>query len=298
VSGIVVLGGEGMLGHKMFLALDDRFPGTKCTVRGPYDESFYGETRLAEPASVLEDVDAMDVDVLTRLLTDRRPDVVVNCIGIIKQRDEASSPIPSITINSLLPHRLAAAAAAWGGRIIHFSTDCVFSGRRGAYTEDDISDAEDLYGRSKYLGEVDRENALTLRTSIIGRELSHFQSLLEWFLAQDGQTVRGFTRHFWSGVTTNHLAALTGDLIAQHPRLSGVYQVSSGRISKYELLTVIRDAFQLEVEILPDDRESCDRTLSGEKFCEATGYRFPGWSELAGELAADPTPYQSWRSSQ
>ena len=291
MSRIVVLGGEGMLGHKMFQTLARRFPDTTCTVRGRLDEPFYSRIDLYRPERVIAGVDALNLDGLTRLLAKRQPDVVVNCIGIVKQRDEAQRAIPSITINSLLPHRLAAAAATWGGRVIHFSTDCVFSGRRGAYVEDDFSDAEDLYGRSKYLGEVGAENALTLRTSIIGRELSEFRSLLEWFLAQRGKKVRGFTRHFWSGVSTNHLATLVGDIIAEHSQLSGVYQVSSGTINKHELLTLLRDAFRLDVEIVPDDREFCDRSLNGDRFREATGYVCPSWAELA----ADPTPYSSWR---
>ena len=295
MNGIIVLGGEGMLGHKVFQTLERQFPNTACTVRGRLDEPFYSRIDLYRPERVIAGVDALDLDGLTRLLAERQPDVVVNCIGIVKQRDEAQRAIPSITINSLLPHRLAAAAATWGGRVIHFSTDCVFSGKRGAYLEDDFSDAEDLYGRSKYLGEVSAENALTLRTSIIGRELSEFRSLLEWFLAQTGNEVRGFTRHFWSGVSTNHLAALVGDIIAEHPQLSGVYQVSSGKINKHELLTLLRDAFRLDVKIVPDDREFCDRSLEGDRFREATGYVCPSWVELATELAADPTPYSSWR---
>lgn len=292
MSGILVLGGEGMLGHKMFQVLDRRFSDTVCTVRGPFDASFYGRVGLLRPEQVVAGVDALDLDGLMQLLAEREPEVVVNCIGIVKQREEAHVAIPSITINSLLPHRLAASAAAWAGRVIHFSTDCVFSGRRGAYVEDDLSDAEDLYGRSKYLGEVDAENALTLRTSIIGRELSRFQSLLEWFLAQRGKTVRGFTRHFWSGVSTNHLAVLVGDLVADHPRLSGVYQVSSGTVTKHDLLTLLRDAFDLDVEIVPDDREFCDRSLKGDRFREATMYVCPPWAEMAAEMAADPFPYE------
>ncbi|MGA2988810.1 MAG: sugar nucleotide-binding protein, partial [Terriglobia bacterium] len=148
-----------------------------------------------------------DFNALEATLSALRPDYVVNCVGVIKQRTEAISPIPSITINSLLPHKLAQMAARWGGRIIHFSTDCVFSGKRGWYTEEDPSDAEDLYGRSKFLGEVVVANALTLRTSIIGRELVEHRSLLDWFLAQNHKTVHGYRRVIYSGVTTNYLAA-------------------------------------------------------------------------------------------
>jgi dTDP-4-dehydrorhamnose reductase len=296
MSRIVVLGGEGMLGHKMFQILGRRYPGTVCTIRGALAEPFYRRIGNYVPELVIEGVDVMDLDGLAGRLGVLRPEVIVNCIGIVKQRDEAASAIPSLTINSLLPHRLAAAAAVWNGRVFHFSTDCVFSGRRGGYSEDDLSDAEDLYGRTKFLGEVGVANALTLRTSIIGRELSQFRSLLEWFLAQRGGAVRGFTRHLWSGVSTNYLARLVGDLIADHPALHGVYQVSSGTINKYDLLILLRDAFRLDVEITPDDRESCDRSLRGGRFQTATGIICPPWTAMAAELAADPTPYPSWRS--
>src|SRR5262249_50230296 len=161
----------------------------------------------------------------------------INCVGIVKQRAAAEDAIQSITINSLLPHHLAKVCGEWGGRIIHISTDCVFSGKQGGghgYTEDDPADAGELYGRRKRVGEVTLENALTLRTSIIGRELSHHASLLEWFLSQNHSRVQGYKRAFYSGVTTNHLAEVVGDIIERHPQLSGLYHVASHTITKYK----------------------------------------------------------------
>jgi dTDP-4-dehydrorhamnose reductase len=292
---ILVLGGEGMLGHKMFQLLRACYPDTACTIRGSLAEPPCARVPLFRGGAVIEKVDAMDLPALGVMLRDRKPRFLVNCIGIIKQRDEASAAIPSITINSLLPHKLAEFAAGWGGRVIHFSTDCVFDGKRGGYTEESPSDAADLYGKSKFLGEVAGGNALTLRTSIIGRELSHFRSLLEWFLAQGGQSVRGFTRVIYSGVTTNHLAGLVGDLIARQPDLAGLYQVSSRPISKHDLLCLLREAYRLDVEIIPDGGEVSDRSLSGERFRRATGYDCPEWPALVAQLAADPTPYRDWR---
>ena len=174
-------------------------------------------------------------------------------------------------------------------------TDCVFSGRDGGYTETSPSDAEDLYGKSKYLGEVTAENALTLRTSIIGRELANFRSLLEWFLSQKGKSVRGFKRVIYSGVTTNYMADLVYRIVSEHPTLSGLYQVSSTAISKYDLLCMIRDAFRLDIEIIPDEKEVSDRSMVGDAFLRATGYRPPEWSGLIAQLANDPTPYDKWR---
>jgi dTDP-4-dehydrorhamnose reductase len=291
---ILVLGADGMLGHKMFQRLGARFPGTRGTLRTPKSDPRFAGIDLLQSDAIVGGVDAMDDVALRRLIEQLRPDVVVNCVGVIKQRDAAHDAIPSITINALLPHRLAAWIAPWDGRLIHFSTDCVFSGRRGRYREDDLSDAEDLYGKSKFLGETPHAaNALTLRTSIIGRELFHHKSLLDWFLQQRG-TVRGFTRVIYSGVTTNHLADIVGDVIERHRDLHGLYQIASDPIAKHDLLQLVKDAFgKTDVEIVPDDREVSDRSLDGSRFAAATGYRCPPWPALVAELAADATRYES-----
>jgi len=294
---ILILGGAGMLGHKMFQHLRTRYPETWCTIRGAVTDPAFRHIALFQQGQVIEGVDAMNLPALAALLHDRQPDVIINCVGIIKQRHEAKAYIPSITINALLPHQLAEWGKDWGARIIHFSTDCVFNGKRGGYREEDFSDAEDLYGKSKYLGEVTCENAVTLRTSIIGRELSHFQSLLEWFLRQQGQTIQGFTRAYYSGVTTNYLARLVGDLITDFPQLSGRYQVTSPTIAKYDLLCLLRDAFTLPVTIMPNTEAFCDRSMYGDVFRQATGYPEPDWPSLVRELADDPTPYAVWQTA-
>ena len=281
-----MLGGGGMLGHKVVQALSGKYRDTWWTLRGGRPSPFLPLDRC------IEGVDVSDWSAFQALLDKVRPDVIVNCLGIIKQRAEAQSPIASLTVNALLPHRLAEAAAVRAGRLIHFSTDCVFSGRKGGYTEADVSDAEDLYGRTKFLGEVAGPNALTLRTSIIGREVKHHQSLLDWFLLGSHTKVPGYRCVWWSGITTNHLAGLVADLIDRHPTLNGLYQVSSGRISKYDLLCMLRDAFDIPVEVEPDDGPVNDRTLDGSRFAAAVGYRCPPWEELIGELVNDSTPYE------
>jgi dTDP-4-dehydrorhamnose reductase len=292
---LLVLGGEGMLGHKVFQALSARYPGTKCTIFGSLDDPFYRAIPLFASENTIEKVDAMDSSALRRLLEKEKPDFLINCIGIVKQSGEGKVTIRSITVNSLLPHLLADWAAAWGGRLVHFSTDCIFSGKRGNYSEDDPSDAEDLYGKSKFIGEVSRvANALTLRTSFIGRELSRFQSLLEWFLVQKGRQVKGFRNVIYSGVTTNYMSGLVGDIIRDHPGLSGLYQVASPRISKHDLLARLRDAYNLPFEIIPDESETSDRSMNGERFRKATGYEEPSWEDLIAQMAQDPTPYAEW----
>ncbi|HMH02005.1 MAG TPA: sugar nucleotide-binding protein, partial [Terriglobales bacterium] len=207
---------------------------------------------------------------------------------------EAAMALPSITVNSLLPHKLAAMVKEWGGRVIHFSTDCVFSGKRGGYTEQDDSDADDLYGKSKFLGEVTTENALTLRTSIIGRELVEHKSLLDWFLSQNHKTVKGFKRVIYAGVTTNHMADVVTEIIRKSRPISGLYQVVSDPISKYDLLCLLRDAYRLDIEILADETVVSDRSMQGDKLRAATGYVSPAWPLLAKNLADDRTPYDQW----
>lgn len=283
-----------MLGHKMFQTLRGRFPGALCTTREDVRQPPFDRVELLQGDDVIRGVDVMDFDRLQGVLKDIRPDFIVNCVGIVKQRQEARMAIPSIAINSLLPHKLAAFSETWGGRVIHPSTDCVFDGKRGGYTEADDSNADDLYGKSKFLGEIRCDNGLTLRTSIIGRELVEHRSLLDWFLAQRGKTIRGFRRVIYSGVTTNQLAEVVTLVIQRFPSLHGLYQVVTEPISKYDLLCQLRDAYKLEVNISPDDTEVSDRSMKGDKFREATGYVSPPWTELVERLAKDPTPYARW----
>jgi dTDP-4-dehydrorhamnose reductase len=281
-----------MLGHKMFQVLHREYPGTLCSVRSDAQRELLCWVGLPRGSEVLSGVDVTDLAALERMLAALRPEVIVNCVGIIKQRSEAAYAIPSITINSLLPHKLAEMASFWGGRVIHFSTDCVFSGRKGNYTEDDPSDAEDLYGKSKFLGEVAAPNALTIRTSIIGRELEEHRSLLDWFLSNNHGRVRGFSRVMFSGVSTNYLAEFVARAICEYPALSGLYQLASQPVSKHDLLGILRSAYDLDIEILRDDSEISDRSLDPGKLARAIDFNRPAWPDLAAQLAADPTPYK------
>ena len=283
-----------MLGHKMFQVLRERFTGVICTVRGDIRHSSLDRVELLQGDDVIPGIDVADFPALQTTLSAFRPEYIVNCVGVIRQRAEAVSPIPSITTNALLPHKLAQMASHWDGRVIHFSTDCVFSGKRGGYTEEDPSDAEDLYGKTKFLGEVAVANALTLRTSIIGRELSHHCSLLDWFLARNHKTIRGFRKVIYSGVTTNHVAELVASIVRTHPALNGLYQVASEPISKYDLLCLLGEAYGMDVKIEPDDLEISDRNMKGEKLHKAIGYRCPPWPVLIRQLVEDSTPYEKW----
>jgi dTDP-4-dehydrorhamnose reductase len=280
-----------MLGHKLWQTAAPRFE-TWATVRdaqgvpggAPFDRS-----------RLVTGVQAEHFDSVERTVASVRPDVVVSCIGVVKQRGEAKDPIVSLTVNSLFPHRLAALCASSGARLIHVSTDCVFAGRTGGYRESDDPDATDLYGRTKQLGEVSGPGALTLRTSIIGRELATSQGLVEWFLAQRGQAP-GFTRAIFSGLTTIELSRVIMRVMASHPDLSGLYHVASTPITKYDLLVLMNRAFGRGLTIEPDESVRIDRSLDGSRFAGVTGYTAPSWPEMATELAADDTPYEMWRA--
>jgi len=293
-AGVMVLGVTGMLGHKVFQRLRGGMHGTIGLARGDRATEPAASIPLLAGDDVLWGVDVRDFGALGALLESRRPMVLVNCVGIVKQRSEAKAAVPSITVNSLLPHWLAERLEKWDGRLIHFSTDCVFSGRKGMYTEEDPTDAVDLYGKTKALGEVTTPNALTLRTSIIGRELTEHRSLLDWFLSQKGKKVLGFRKVIYSGTTTNEMANAVSLIIRSFPALSGLFQVVSDPISKCDLLLLIREAYGLKIDVEPDDREVSDRSMCGEKFHKATGWRSPSWPDMVRTLATDPTPYEAW----
>jgi dTDP-4-dehydrorhamnose reductase len=294
---VLVLGGEGMLGHKVFQTLSPRFEvfATFCASDGLWrDFPVYADVPTDR---LLSGVDMRVFATLARALAVVRPQVVINCVGIVKQLREARDPVLTLSINSVFPHVLADLCEAAGARLIHISTDCVFSGRTGHYTEADSTDADDLYGRSKALGEVDRAHCLTIRTSIIGRDFLKQSALLEWFLAQRGGVVRGYRNAIFSGFPTQSLARIMGDIIEEHATLSGLVHVASAPISKLDLLTLVRDAMGIDVTIEPFDDAPCDRSLDPSLFVASTGYRIPTWGDLVSELAADPTPYDDWRRS-
>jgi dTDP-4-dehydrorhamnose reductase len=292
---VLILGGAGMLGHKLVQTFAAEFD-TWTTVRGSGPS--YAPYGLIHPDRVIEGIDALNFDSLAEVIERLRPQAVVNCIGIIKQLPTASDPVLNLTINSLLPHRLQQLCHALGARLIHFSTDCVFSGRKGNYTEDDPSDALDLYGRTKFLGETSGEGALTIRSSVIGRELSTTSGLVEWFLAQRGGVVHGYTRAIYSGFTTQMMARIVSSLLLDHPALCGPVQVSSAPISKYELLGLLREAYDVAVDIVPDETVQMDRTLDSSRFRALTAFVPPSWPDMIGQMASDATPYEQWRASR
>lgn len=273
---VLILGVTGMLGSTMFRIMsEDGSHEVFGTARGRAVERHFGNTT----ARLLTGVDVEQHDSLVRAFAVARPQVVINCIGLVKQLADAKDPLQAVPINTLLPHKLAGLCTVAGARLVHVSTDCVFSGRRGGYRETDFADADDLYGRSKLLGEVDYPHAVTLRTSIIGHELEGSRSLLCWFLAQQGR-VKGFTRAVFSGLPTFELARVVRDVVLLHPELRGLYHVAAQPINKYDLLCLIAKVYGKDIMIEPDGELEIDRSLDASRFREATGYTAPKWSEL------------------
>ncbi|MDG4798699.1 SDR family oxidoreductase [Micromonospora sp. WMMD1082] len=275
---VLVLGATGMLGHTLMRELLDA-PGVE--VRG----AARGAAGLPPEVAgrVTTGVDILDPGRVGRLLDEVGPDVVVNCVGVIKQRPEVQDAVHTVTVNALFPHQLAEECGRRDARLVHVSTDCVFSGDRGGYVETDIPDPPDLYGRSKLLGEVHRAPALTLRTSIIGHELTGHRSLVDWFLSQNS-VVSGYTKAIYSGVTTVEFARLLRSVVLPREDLGGLYHVAASPISKYELLKLVADAYGWAGRIVPHDSFVCDRSMSAEALAGATGYRPPAWPEMIAQL--------------
>ena len=243
-----------------------------------------GPAKLSGAAEHITGINALDADDLGRALSAARPDAVVNAVGLIKQLSAAKDPLQAIPVNSLLPHRLALLCGLAGARLVHISTDCVFTGQKGGYAEDDLTDATDLYGISKRLGEVvDDPNAVTLRTSIIGHEKNSRNGLIEWFV-HAGEKVQGFRKVFFSGLPTVVLAQVIADHVLPNTALSGLYHVSAAPIDKLSLLEHVRDIYGLSVRIIPTDTPEMDRSLNSNRFQSATGWRPEPWPELVARM--------------
>lgn len=280
---ILVVGASGMLGHEAMrvLAPDFEVWGACRTPESLPD--------LGVPTErLLGGLDATDPGDAYRLLDMVEPDVVLNAIGIVKQRPDAKAAIPSIEVNSLWPHVLADACVAGNARMVHVSTDCVFSGNRGGYTEADVPDAFDLYGRSKLLGEVtDCDNVVTLRTSIIGWQLGEPTGLVGWFAAHRREALKGFTKAVFSGLTTRALTETIRDIVLPDAGLSGLWHVSAEPIDKFALLSKLAEKLGWDVDLTPSDELVIDRSLDSSRFRERTGWAPPGWDAMLEALAAE-----------
>lgn len=283
---VLILGANGMLGRTLLLRViqSDSFDVAVTSRPGDFDarlEKLVNQKKLA-----IYYLDALAPDQSKKVFANFSPDFIVNCIGIIKQRRESDNPLQSIAVNSLFPHWLSNMAQEIGAKLVHISTDCVFSGDVGNYSEDDVTDARDLYGRSKSLGEVIDDGCVTLRTSIVGHEVGKRHGLLDWFLNETSE-VKGFSNAFFSGVTTLELADQIIKLMTHPIHLYGVYHIAGNKISKLELLTKIGKAYNKNIIITPSDYLKIDRSLNGSRWNQKTGYIAPSWDKLLND-------YRNW----
>lgn len=281
---VLVLGGDGMLGHRLLLHLRERHE-VAVTLRRKLRD--YGQHDLFNEYNSYTNVDVLDIDRVMQMVSDFRPEAIVNAVGLIKQRPESRETLAALEINSVFPHRLNLLCRMEGCRLVHISTDCVFSGEDGNYNEEDISDAYDVYGRTKFLGELHEVPAITLRTSMIGLELHSKHSLVEWFLAQTGK-ITGYKRAIFSGLITTELCRVIEKVMVEFPEISGLWHVASQPISKYQLLTTLKEKLErTDIEIMPDKSVAIDRSLDAGSFSQATGYRPPSWDEMLYELSGE-----------
>lgn len=277
---ILVLGASGMLGNAMLRVMSAK---EAWSVFGTVRSADLALHAVAPHAVLIAGIHADQPDSLLAAFAQARPDVVINCVGLVKQLSNAEDPLVAVPINTLLPHRLARMCEVAGARLVHVSTDCVFSGKQGNYTEFDLADAQDVYGRSKLLGEVDYPHAVTLRTSIIGHELRSAHGLIDWFLSQQAG-VKGYTEAVFSGLPTCELARVVRDFAIPHDSLRGVYHVAAEPISKHDLLQIVNREYGKNLQIEPDDQVKINRSLDASRFREATGYVAPAWPDLIAQM--------------
>ena len=285
---VLILGGAGMLGHKLI----QRWQGEleiAATIRTTAAKSPLRALGLDVP--LYEGVTAEKLSTVEGAIADFRPNAVVNCIGIVKQLKEAKDPALSIRLNALFPHLAAKVCEQHGARLIHISTDCVFSGAGGPYSEDDVADANDLYGRTKRLGEVETAGSCTLRTSIIGRQLNRGTGLLEWFLQHPGPAIGGYRHALYTGITTLAFADILRRIIVVDGQLEGLWHVSSDAISKFELLNIVSDVYDKQIRIEEDVDFHCDRRLDSSRFRTQTGFAPQPWREMIEAMHADSANY-------
>lgn len=277
---VLILGATGMLGHTL-IEVFKKLPSLELfgTIRTDINDE---HVKILSSKQLFSNFDISE-DITVKVLNKFHPDVVINCIGLVKQLAESKSSEKSVLVNSLFPHQLARNCEQVGSRLIHFSTDCVFSGTKGSYLESDVADARDLYGLSKLLGEVAHPNCLTIRTSIIGHELRTKHGLVEWFLSQSN-SVNGFSNAYFSGLTTCEVGNVLSNFILLQPTLSGVFHLSSSSISKFKLLQLINEIYNKKIVINSDSSLKIDRSLNSKKLKDAIGYIPPSWECMIAEM--------------
>ena len=282
---ILVLGANGMIGHRVILELRKYF-GDQVYGLIRRSRSDFNTTEMLQ-TNIFEKIDIVNWNDFSRLLSDLSPNIVINAIGVTIRRPEIQDLSYALEVNSFFPQRLAKWAQYNNSKLIHFSTDCIFSGESGNYTELSNPSASDVYGRTKFLGEVDGPNCLTLRFSCIGQELDTRSELLEWFLSQDNSSIKGFTNVLYSGVSSIVVSKEVCRIIQEYKSLTGIYQISSFPISKYDLLNLAKKHFNKNIQIEPYDQYVSNKILLNNKYSQDTGFTPTSWEVMMAELAND-----------
>lgn len=290
---ILVLGGTGMIGHRMWASLNLLGHNVYATCRAKNIDQFLSIPGINLEKCFLE-VDVLDYLKLESIIQKVKPEIILNCVGVVKQLKESQNAITSIELNSLHPHKLAKISSKNSSRMIQFSTDCVFSGTKGQYKENDLQDADDLYGRSKILGEInDQQHILTMRTSTVGREINPHGGLIEWFLSQSGKTIKGFSQAIYSGMPTHSLAKYIHNYILPNEEIFGVYHIATEPINKFDLLNLVKEALNIDIKILKEDGFVMKRDLNPSKFLQKTNAPLLKWSDLVDDLKIDQAIYDN-----
>ena len=288
---VLILGASGMLGHMLARVFSPHH-----RVIGTTSSQYKAESPLAkllDRDSWIGGIDVRSLNRVDELVREIQPDVVINCVGVIKQKMESSNITDAITINSLFPHHLANLCQSQNSRLIHFSTDCVFEGTPGMKMVSDTPNATDLYGTTKRLGEVDYGDSITIRSSIVGAQIVGTESLFQWAISQKGKKIKGFTGALYSGLTTMAMSKVILEIVDNFPQLSGIQQIASEAITKHDLLRRLNAALGLNLDICADNTIIYDRTLDGSEFVEQTGVRIPTWDEMIIEFAGDQAFYSN-----
>ena len=286
---VLILGASGMLGH-MLVRVFSPYHRVIGTTSSQYNSGSH-LAKLLDRESWIGGIDVRSLNQVDELVRQIQPDVVINCVGVIKQKMESSNITDAITINSLFPHHLANLCQSQNSRLIHFSTDCVFEGTPGMKMVSDTPNATDLYGTTKRLGEVDYGDSITIRSSIVGAQIVGTESLFQWAISQKGKQIKGFTGALYSGLTAMTMSKVILEIVDNFPQLSGIQQIASEAITKHDLLRKLNAALGLNLDICADNTIIYDRTLDGSVFVDRTGIRIPTWDEMIIEFASDQNFY-------
>ena len=282
---ILIFGCSGMLGHKILQKLcENKYFFITCVYRNKKKINFLRKKNI----KFKKINKSLNFKFLKNLFNKNKFDYVINCIGVIKQKKNVNKK-KLFFLNSEFPKKIAEFSNKYDFKFIHFSTDCVFSGKKGSYKETDKKDAKDLYGISKIKGEPKKNNkrVLTLRTSFIGHEINSKDSLLDWFVYNKNEIVNGYNKAYFSGLTNLEISKIVNKIISKNNFKSGLFHLAGNRIDKFRLLKIINKIYKLKKIIKKDSSIKIDRSLQNYKFCKNFKFKTKKWNKLIKELNND-----------